>query len=618
MPIVVDHGPSMVPVGRLAFATGQAEYINKRRRELEEQAMRERQMRQQENLQNQRLAAGFKQAQFNHMAGMQKEFVKNQFLADRDQKIQDWEVQNNLVEFGQKQDLAEQAGQRQLDWLAQQDQLMDDRQAQQHKVAVMDQVLNRTYKRANQMGRDKIDEMLGQLAEAKDSGEVSTEQYNQKRSEIYQQIAEMFTGEDSAMYKIGAEDLPGGEKIILGGAYKEIVQQDGSKIRVPNFDDGQGGNMDRGAYREKYTIKYKLGNNEYADIPDMMGGFNTVPIQTEKSIMDAMKLQFSNDAAQQKMAQDMKKTAWEREKDKQDKFTETMTNLMNSGYNADEAAGIIQSRFPFLLPGAGGAMIGTPAERARAGLGGGGNVMSAGESFDAAMGPAQAGGVNRIGIPRTAAQGYQIGAPTQEERAASIPDAKPTQGWMDQNALARRGDAGRGSEMNPIPVKSQAEIEQIQNEGGGFVKMVAPGHPANGKMIRVAAKQSNQIPHYSMVKQQVAGLDPSVPSIAHNISQNLFAGQVSPQEIQRMSQGDIVKRAVQLNYAAHQGRVRTDDGNVVTVGSQRGVVPQERDPHGRTDAMRREEERRLREQMSNTRTVLPNARSGWQSDVFGL
>jgi len=612
MPIVVDHGPSMVPVGRLAFATGQAEYVNKRRRELEEQAMQERQMRQREQLENQRIAAGFKQAQFNHMAGMQKEFVKNQFNIDRDQKLQDWDVQNNLVDFGQRQDLAEQAGQRQLDWLAQQDQLMDDRQAQQHKVAVMDQILDRTYKRANQMGRDKIDEMLGQLAEAKDSGEVSTEQYNQKRSEIYQQISEMFTGEDSAMYKIGAADLPGGEKIILGGAYKEIVQQDGSKMRVPNFDDGQGGNMDMEAYINKNTIPIKVGNNRISLIPDLMGGYKEMTVQTEKSMMDAMKLQFSNDAAQQKMAADMKKDALERERDRQKSYTEVMTNLMSNGmHDAAAAAQIIQNNFPFLIPGGGGAMMGTPAQRARAGFGGGGNVMSAGESFDAAMGPAQAGGVNQLGLP------YMEGH-TPEARAASIPDAKPTQGFMDQNALARRGDAGRGSEMNPIPVKSQAEIEQIQNEGGGFVKMVAPGHPANGKMIRVAAKQSNQIPHYSMVKQQVAGLDPSDPAIAHNISQNLFAGQVSPQEVQQLTRDELVTRSVKLNYAAQQGRVRTNDGNIVSIGSQRGVVPQERDPHGRTDAMKREEEQRLREQMSNTRTVLPNARSGWQSDAFGL
>ena len=130
--------------------------------------------------------------------------------------------------------------------------------------------------------------------------------------------------------------------------------------------------------------------------------------------------------------------------------------------------------------------------------------------------------------------------------------------------------------------------------------MVAPGHPANGKMIKVAAKQSNQIPHYSMVKEQLAGLDPSDPAIAHNISQNLFAGQVSPQEVQQLTRDELVTRSVKLNYAAQQGRVRTNDGNIVTIGSQRGVVPQERDPHGVSGAIRvQEEERRIQEEREN-------------------
>jgi len=41
MAIRVEHGPSMVPVGRLAYRTGQNEYINRRRKELE--ALREQQ-----------------------------------------------------------------------------------------------------------------------------------------------------------------------------------------------------------------------------------------------------------------------------------------------------------------------------------------------------------------------------------------------------------------------------------------------------------------------------------------------------------------------------------------------------------------------------------------------
>ena len=297
MGITVTHGPSMIPVGRLALATGHAGYLNRRRKELEAQQMQQAEMRQRSQLENQRIAAGFQQAQFNHMAGMQKVFVENQFQADRDQKLQDWKVADQLQQFNNQKELNDMTGQRQLDYLNQQHNLMDQRQAANHQTLMMDQALDRLYKTANPTGKAKIDEMLGQLAEAKEDGAVNPDQYRQKRAEIYSQIQDMFTGEDSAMYKIGAQDLPGGEKIIMGGAYKRVIQQDGTPMVVPNFDDGQGNKLDWHAWRDKNKREWSVGNYKFMSVPDGQGGFQDIQLQTNQDVMDAAKMMHSNQQA---------------------------------------------------------------------------------------------------------------------------------------------------------------------------------------------------------------------------------------------------------------------------------------------------------------------------------
>lgn len=56
MPIRVEHGPNLAPVGQLAYQTGQLEYRNKRRSELERLAMQQAEMRQRAAMQQRQLA----------------------------------------------------------------------------------------------------------------------------------------------------------------------------------------------------------------------------------------------------------------------------------------------------------------------------------------------------------------------------------------------------------------------------------------------------------------------------------------------------------------------------------------------------------------------------------
>ena len=55
MPIRVEHGPNLAPIGKLAYQTGQLEYRNKRRTELERLAMQQAEMRQRAQMQQRQL-----------------------------------------------------------------------------------------------------------------------------------------------------------------------------------------------------------------------------------------------------------------------------------------------------------------------------------------------------------------------------------------------------------------------------------------------------------------------------------------------------------------------------------------------------------------------------------
>ena len=633
MGITVTHGPSMVPVGRLALATGQASYINRRRKEMQQQQMQQAEMRQRRQLENQRIAANFQQAQFNHMAGMQKVFVENQLQGDRDQKVQDWNVANQLQQFNNQKELADMTGQRQLDYLNQQHNLMDQRQAANHQTIMMDQALDRIYKTANTAGKAKIDELLGQLAEAKDDGAVNPDQYRQARADVYSQIQDLFTGEDSAMYKIGAEELPGGEKIIMGGAYKQVVQQDGTKINIPNFDDGEGNRLDWHKWRDKYKQEWQVGNFKFMSIPDGQGGFQDMQLQSNQDVMDAAKMMHSNQQAQQKMVNDYNNQSNKARADQVSAYRDAVNDLMSNSMAFPD--GITPEQIPEMVMKIYGIMpptgVGTNAQRARMGLGGGGNVMSAGESFDAAMAPARPAGNNLGTLPdmRNAINSNPYlstlaGAKSREQaRAASIPDATPTAGYDDTvgedlRSMRGLGGAGRGSFDNPHLIKSREEIEAIKAGDGGWVKIGIPGLPMSGKMFEIKPEHSSEIAHHSMVPQILNSLNHTTQDGAAQVSRQVFGGLVPPSEIMNMKPAEISRRAVKMNYDAGMGKVRNERGQRMGISSARPDAVAERDPHGVSNAMKTEEEQRLREQRSAARTALPSARSGWQSDVFGL
>ena len=107
MPIRVEYGPSAVAVGELAFRTGQNEYIAKRRKELEELAQRQAEMRQRGQIQQQNL-----QADLFKFHGQQQRAMQELQL-----RQQDFQQRGMQFEQGQQHDvkLAEDRRKHELD-----------------------------------------------------------------------------------------------------------------------------------------------------------------------------------------------------------------------------------------------------------------------------------------------------------------------------------------------------------------------------------------------------------------------------------------------------------------------------------------------------------------------
>ena len=96
MPIRVEHGPNLAAVGQLAYRTGQYEYRNKRRTELERLAMQQAEMRQRAQQQQQQIAATLQGQRMSHMGAMQRLQQAQQFGQINAEQANQWQVQADV------------------------------------------------------------------------------------------------------------------------------------------------------------------------------------------------------------------------------------------------------------------------------------------------------------------------------------------------------------------------------------------------------------------------------------------------------------------------------------------------------------------------------------------
>lgn len=108
MGIVVSHQPAVAAPGLMAARTGQLEYRNQRRRELEALAMQQAEMAQRARMQRESIAAGFQRQNMGHMQNMQNNAWQQHWQQGRDNRLHDNQVAINQQDFVERQQILDQ------------------------------------------------------------------------------------------------------------------------------------------------------------------------------------------------------------------------------------------------------------------------------------------------------------------------------------------------------------------------------------------------------------------------------------------------------------------------------------------------------------------------------
>ncbi len=297
MGIRIEHGPSMGLVGQLAFKTGQNEYVNRRRKELEAMAMQQKEMNQRAQMQRNEILANMGQTRMRHMSNMQQEFVRNQYQTDRDERLQRFQKLNNADLFNQQKDLANIRGQQQMDVINANHQWNDDRARRNHTILQQDNTLNRLFDSSNQAGRDEINNFfasMGKLQAKIDSGEIDAAQFQQQYDQGFTGLVDKLTGDNSSMYRVGGgKFLPGSTYYSNGGRIKHTVREDGTTLDELNMDPTSPGGAAEIADHFKNMPTINMGNGNVMTLvpdPTMPGGFRMQQTQTTQDMMDMIKI----------------------------------------------------------------------------------------------------------------------------------------------------------------------------------------------------------------------------------------------------------------------------------------------------------------------------------------
>ena len=115
MPIRVEHGPNLGAVGQVAYKTGQLEYRNKRRAELERIAMQQAEMRQKAQQQQQSIQATLQGQKMSQMGAMQRLQQQQQFGVINAEQANQWKVQADVKAQENRVLWGKQLGQNQFD-----------------------------------------------------------------------------------------------------------------------------------------------------------------------------------------------------------------------------------------------------------------------------------------------------------------------------------------------------------------------------------------------------------------------------------------------------------------------------------------------------------------------
>ena len=219
MGIVVQHQPPLTALSELAFQTGQLQYRNQRRRELEAQQLAQAQMAQKERLAQMQVMANTQSQMRGHQQGMQRLAYQNMMGPQGQQSQHQLQMIQNAERAKQQRELANIYGENNVQAA---NVASENRMFERQQSAIKDMYDNVL----NQQGQEALHGLLGQQQELKMSPDISPEEKQQQMEQIEQQIFQL--REDPAM-TLGRDEKPGHVR-GKGDIYEEVRQADGTYI----------------------------------------------------------------------------------------------------------------------------------------------------------------------------------------------------------------------------------------------------------------------------------------------------------------------------------------------------------------------------------------------------
>ena len=219
MGIVVQHQPPLTALSELAFQTGQLQYRNQRRRELEAQQLAQAQMAQKERLAQMQVMANTQSQMRGHQQGMQRLAYQNMMGQQGQQSQHQLQMIQNAERAKQQRELANIYGENNVQAA---NVASENRMFERQQSAIKDMYDNVL----NQQGQEALHGLLGQQQELKMSPDISPEEKQQQMEQIEQQIFQL--REDPSM-TLGRDQMPGHVR-RKDDIYEEVRQADGNYI----------------------------------------------------------------------------------------------------------------------------------------------------------------------------------------------------------------------------------------------------------------------------------------------------------------------------------------------------------------------------------------------------
>lgn len=359
MPIVYKHQPSYAPVGAMALQTGQLQYRNQRRRELEEQQMRAAEMQQRERMANKQISANLYGQQMSHMGNMQKLAYQNQFQMNRDQLLNQYQTQSRADNFQNQLKLTDIHGQQQMDrtnqqldnWKTQfgmqneQNNLLQD---QQRFNQIEAQNWGYVESRLNPQGLQQWNEHKGQLVKVWNSDKLNEQQKQNEIGKIKQQMQQMYEGPNAAANLQSNRFMPGYTEEQGPMTYR--IGEDGvrrSYIRMENKDTTKSNyQSEQEAIDDWFEPReFILPNGHkvieravHQKLPDGSSVVTWQPVFTPNDQIASDRVEIDRNAAARDVANKTTETRSQERKDSGDRLIKLM-QAYEGVYNADNSIG---------------------------------------------------------------------------------------------------------------------------------------------------------------------------------------------------------------------------------------------------------------------------------------